>query len=177
MTRPTRDEWAMGLARLTASRSTCLRRAVGCVLLNERGHVLATGYNGVAAGLPHCNEVTGEMQNPELRTGVGIYRVAEHWEKQTIPSYNHACPGATAKSGTNLDACGAIHAEQNALLQCRDVYSIDTAYVSTSPCVTCVKLLLNTSCQRIVFAEPYPHGSSERIWVGAGRVWYRYREA
>ena len=158
MTRPTRDEWAMGLARLTAGRSTCLRRAVGCVLLNERGHVLATGYNGVAAGLPHCNEVT--------------------WSKESVQGVFHAnaCPGATAKSGTNLDGCGAIHAEQNALLQCRDVYDIHTAYVTASPCVTCVKLLLNTGCQRIVYDEPYPHGSSELIWVRAGRIWDSYQD-
>lgn len=158
MTRPTRDEWAMDLARLTAGRSTCLRRAVGCVLLNERGHVLATGYNGVAAGLPHCNEVA--------------------WSKESVQGVFHAnaCPGATAKSGTNLDGCGAIHAEQNALLQCRDVYDIHTAYVTASPCVTCVKLLLNTGCQRIVYDEPYPHGSSELIWVRAGRIWASYQD-
>ena len=47
--RPTRDQWAIQLAQLTAERSTCCRRHVGCILLNERGHVLATGYNGVAA--------------------------------------------------------------------------------------------------------------------------------
>ena len=59
--RPSRDEWALGLAQLTAERSTCLRRHVGCVLLNARGHVLATGYNGVAAGETHCNKVADMM--------------------------------------------------------------------------------------------------------------------
>lgn len=176
MTRPTRDEWAMGLARLTAGRSTCLRRAVGCVLLNERGHVLATGYNGVAAGQPHCNEPTGEAPNPSLRVAVGVYRAAEHWERSMVPLYANACSGAEAPSGQNLDGCQAIHAEQNALLQCRDVYDIHTAYVTASPCVTCVKLLLNTGCQRIVYDEPYPHGSSELIWVRAGRIWASYQD-
>ena len=55
--RPDRDTWAMAMAVVTAQRRTCLRRAVGCVLLNAKGHVLSTGYNGVAAGQPHCNEV------------------------------------------------------------------------------------------------------------------------
>lgn len=153
--RPSRDEWALKLALLTAQRTTCYRRAVGCVLLNARGHVLATGYNGVAAGLPHCNEVTEHRHD-------GLGRIAVH---------GHACSGASAPSGTNLDGCQAIHAEQNALLQCRDMYAIHTAYVTASPCMTCCKLLLSTSCQRIVYVEEYPHSAAKDLWTGAGRTW------
>lgn len=138
--RPSRDEWALKLALLTAQRTTCCRRAVGCVLLNERGHVVATGYNGVAAGLPHCNEIS-------------------------------PCSGAKAPSGTNLDGCQAIHAEQNAMLQCKNVYEIHTCYVTASPCMTCTKLLLNTSCQRIVFKDEYPHNEAQQLWEAAGRQW------
>lgn len=147
--RPSRDEWALKLALMTAQRATCCRRRVGCVLLNERGHVLGTGYNGVAAGQPHCNE--HDMFDP-----VG---------------FPNACSGANAPSGQSLDGCQAIHAEQNALLQCRDVYSIHTAYVTTSPCMTCMKLLLNTSCRRIVFVEEYPHVEAKRMWEASGRQW------
>ena len=169
--RPSRDEWAMKLALLTAQRATCCRRQVGCVLLNARGHVLATGYNGVAAGLPHCNEVTDEVVNPALAKGDGTYRVAEHWERPTIKVHGHSCSGASAPSGQSLDACQAIHAEQNAMLQCRDVYSIHTAYVTASPCMTCIKLLLNTTCERIVFVEEYPHPEARKLWESAGRAW------
>lgn len=147
--RLSRDEWALKLALLTAQRTTCCRRAVGCVLLNARGHVLSTGYNGVAAGLPHCN----------------------HHDQYDPIGFPHACSGATAPSGTNLDGCQAIHAEQNALLQCRDMYAIHTAYVTASPCMTCCKLLLNTSCQRIVYVEEYPHSAAKDLWTGAGRAW------
>lgn len=151
--RPSRDEWAMGLALLTAKRATCLRRQVGCVLLNQRGHVLATGYNGVAAGQPHCNQY-------------------DHFHPIGFPD---ACAGAHAPSGTNLDGCQAIHAEQNALLQCRDVYAINTAYVTASPCVTCCKLLLNTSCERIVYGVAYPHTAAQELWTAAGRQWQHYK--
>ena len=147
--RPSRDEWAMQLALLTAKRATCLRRQVGCVLLNARGHVMATGYNGVASGLPHCN----------------------HHDPFCDVGFPHACSGAKASSGQDLDGCQAIHAEQNALLQCRDVYQIHTAYVTASPCVTCTKLLLNTSCERIVYLDEYPHSAARALWVGAGRAW------
>ena len=154
--RLSRDEWALKLALLTAQRTTCCRRAVGCVLLNARGHVLSTGYNGVAAGLPHCNHAEDEVLHDGL-AGVTIHP--------------HACSGAKAPSGTNLDGCQAIHAEQNALLQCRDMYAIHTAYVTASPCMTCCKLLLNTSCQRIVYVGEYPHSAVKDLWTGAGRAW------
>ena len=157
--RLSRDEWALKLALLTAQRTTCCRRAVGCVLLNARGHVLSTGYNGVAAGLPHCNH--------EEETGYA----GGHFDHLVHVIHPHACSGAKAPSGTNLDGCQAIHAEQNALLQCRDMYAIHTAYVTASPCMTCCKLLLNTSCQRIVYVEEYPHSAAKDLWTGAGRAW------
>lgn len=142
----------MEVAYVTAKRATCLRRQVGCVLLDARGHVLATGYNGVAAGQPHCNDELEAFDETHLR-------------------HPHACSGAHSPSGTNLDACQAIHAEQNAMLQCRDVYQIDTCYVTCSPCITCIKLLLNTSCRRIVFDSEYPHPEAGRLWTQAGRLW------
>lgn len=157
--RPSKDQWAMDLALVTSRRATCLRRQCGCVLLNARGHVLATGYNGVAAGLPHCNE-------PKVVGAIG--------DNTKFGTYPHACPGAQAPSGQGLDACQAIHAEQNALLQCRDVYAIHTAYVTASPCVTCCKLLLNTSCERIVFFETYPHPEAQTLWEGANRSWIHF---
>lgn len=145
--RSTRDEWAMSLAVATAKRSTCYRRQVGCVLLSARGHVLSTGYNGVAVGQPHCNQ-----HDPYEPTG-----------------FPHLCSGAHAPSGTSLHMCEAIHAEQNAMLQCRDVYTIHTCYTTTSPCITCVKLLLNTSCERVVFVEDYSQPEAKKLW--GSRVW------
>ena len=161
--RPTRDEWAMEMARVTAKRSTCLRRAVGCVLLNYRGHVLATGYNGVASGRPHCNE--------EAVITTGDDEFDKHLRQKIMPLYPNICIGAGSPSGTDLDACEAIHAEQNALLQCKDVYNIAACYCTTSPCVTCVKLLLNTSCVVIYFNEEYPQPHAREMWESAGRKW------
>ena len=165
--RLSRDEWALKLALLTAQRTTCCRRAVGCVLLNTRGHVLSTGYNGVAAGLPHCNQHDGHWAIRNATPEIQVKMKSGTWD----PRFPHACSGATAPSGTNLDGCQAIHAEQNALLQCRDMYAIHTAYVTASPCMTCCKLLLNTSCQRIVYVEEYPHSAAKDLWTGAGRSW------
>lgn len=149
--RPTVDEYFMDAARLVASRSTCVRRSVGCVLVNARNHVLATGYNGVAAGEAHCNDLAVHPEDRALR-------------------FPNMCDGANAESGKNLDSCLAIHAEQNAVLQCSDVYAIDRAYVTAFPCPTCSKLLLNTSCREIVYDQPYGDGVGLRIWLAGGRL-------
>ena len=118
------SEWYfLKMAHLVSERGTCARRKVGCILVNSKKHVIATGYNGVSSGQEHC------IDNP--------------------------CKGARLKSGQGLDLCEAIHAEQNALLQCKDVYDIDTVYCTLSPCIHCLKLLLNTSAKKIVFMEKY----------------------
>lgn len=46
----------MELAEVVAKRSTCNRRAVGCILVKDK-RVLTTGYNGSPPGMPHCTEV------------------------------------------------------------------------------------------------------------------------
>ena len=79
------------------------------------------------------------------------------------------CPGANSKSGTDLDKCEAIHAEQNALLQCKDVYNIDRVYTTLEPCIHCVKLLLNTSTQQIIYGEKYVHNLARNLWESSGR--------
>ena len=135
----------MNMARAISKRATCARRQVGCILVDELNHVLATGFNGVATGLVHC--------------------------------IDEPCPGVMEKSGQGLDKCQAIHAEQNALLQCADVMTIHTAYVTTSPCVTCTKLLMNTSCRRIVYGEAYSQPEAEALWAKAGGGWTRVTSA
>lgn len=154
--RPTRDQYFIEMALLVSMRSTCHRRAVGCVLVDARGHVLSTGYNGRAAGLPNCNE-----RSPDALA-----------VDETPAAYPHRCPNSDAPPG-EPNGCESIHAEQNALLQCRDVYAVETAYTTIAPCLTCVKLLLNTSCKRIVYEAEYAYPDAVRQWKVAGRVWER----
>lgn len=135
--RPSIDVYMMGIALMASTRATCSRRSVGCVLINQYNHIIATGYNGVPASMPHCSD--------EL------------------------CPGRKAASGQSLDTCMAIHAEQNALLQVRNANDITTIYVTTQPCITCTKLLLNTTCSQIVYLNPYPHHVAEDLWKSTGR--------
>ena len=88
--RPALDTTMIAIAQILAQRATCSKLAVGCVLTDRQGRILATGYNGVPRGCPHCIDVP--------------------------------CPGANAPAGADL--CEAVHAEQNALLQCKDIDKI-----------------------------------------------------
>jgi len=85
------------------------------------------------------------------------------------------CAGSQLPSGHGLELCQAIHAEQNALMFCSDVMKIDTCYVTAAPCVHCSKMLLNTSCRRIVYANEYPHSEHTRaLWEASGRIWEQF---
>ena len=53
--RPDWDQYFMQLASLAAQRSNCMKRRVGCVLVQER-RVISTGYNGTPRNLKNCNE-------------------------------------------------------------------------------------------------------------------------
>ena len=55
--RPSWDEYFYQLAKLVSTRSTCPRANCGCVIIDNNNFILATGYNGVISGEPHCEEV------------------------------------------------------------------------------------------------------------------------
>ena len=126
--RPSWDEYFMTLANQVATRTTCMRRGVGAVSVKER-RILATGYNGVPAGLAHCRE-TGC-----LRSQLGV------------------------PSGQRHEICRGLHAEQNAIIQAaRYGINIAGAsiYVNTQPCVVCAKMLINADIEEIIYQNPYP---------------------
>jgi dCMP deaminase len=138
----------MQLAEVAATRTTCIRKGVGCVLADGLGRVLAIGYNGVASGQPHCNEATSFKY--------------QGFDAASVAVHGHACIGHTRPFGEPTN-CEAVHAEQNAILQCKDTDAIYTAYVTTAPCKPCVKLLLNTGCCCIVFLNGHPGDEEARV--------------
>lgn len=90
--RPTKDQYLMSLAQAAATRATCDRKHVGCVLATADGHVLGTGYNGSAPGAPHCDDV-------------GHLMVDGHC-KRTIHAERNAVAHC-ARRGTALAGCVA----------------------------------------------------------------------
>ncbi len=142
VTRPSWDEYFMSIAEQVSGRSTCMRRRTGAVLVKGK-RILATGYNGVPAGLAHCE-------------AVGCLR-----EQREIPS------------GSHHELCRGIHAEQNAVIQAaRHGIAIDgsTVYSTHQPCVLCAKILLNAGVVDVVFREAYPDPLSEELFAEAGVV-------
>jgi len=90
-----------------------------------------------------------DSQNHIVSTGYnGVIKGATHC--LDVP-----CQGAQAPSGTDLDECFAVHAEMNALLQLRS-NDVLTAYLTTTPCFPCAKVIGNSKIQRIVSLEWYP---------------------
>ncbi len=126
--RPGWDEYFLRLAELAATRSTCLRRQVGAVLVSGR-RVLATGYNGAPKGLPHCLEV-------------GCLR-----EQLKIPSgqRHEMCRAIHAEQNAILQAAQYGVAVKAATLYC-----------TNQPCAICAKLLLNLDVNRMVLRSSYP---------------------
>lgn len=130
------DNVMLAVAIVLSTRATCVKRQVGCVLVDLRGRILSTGYNGTPSGFPHCTETP--------------------------------CVGATMPAGS--DTCLGVHAELNALLDCADTTKIQTCYVTTLPCNNCLKTLLNTACQRIVYLQDHEQAAHIlATWRKAGR--------
>ncbi|CAC9934034.1 tRNA-specific adenosine deaminase [Aedoeadaptatus coxii] len=57
------DSYFMEITEIVASRSTCDRALVGCVLVNRDHRIVSTGYNGSVAGNPHCDDVGHTMRD------------------------------------------------------------------------------------------------------------------
>ncbi len=120
--RPDWDEYFLQLADLVATRSTCLRRQVGAVLVkNER--IISTGYNGAPRGLEHCLDI-------------GCLR-----EEQGIPSGHRyeLCRGVHAEQNALINAAYYGISTSEAVIYC-----------TNQPCIICARMIINAGIIRIV---------------------------
>jgi len=135
----------MEITKVVATRSTCLRRQVGAVIIKER-RILATGYNGAPSGLAHCQEV-------------GCIR-----EAQNIPSgeRHELCRALHAEQNAILQAALYGVSIQGA-----------TIYCTTHPCVMCAKMIINTGMKEVAVIASYPDEMAVALLKEAG-VTVRY---
>jgi dCMP deaminase len=135
MERPTRDEYFMQMAKLAATRSTCLRRKVGAVIVKD-SHVLSTGYNGSPRGVSHCEEK-------------GCLRVL-----MNVPSgtRHELCRGVHAEQNAVTQAAYFGTSVKDA-----------TIYTTTFPCSLCAKILINSGIKEIVYSEGYADDLSKDL--------------
>lgn len=123
--RISKDEYFMNIAREVSRRSTCTRRQIGAIVVSNVGEIKSTGYNGNPRGLPHCEDI-------------GCIR-----DKLKIPS------------GTRMETCTAVHAEQNALIQAGTNAKGGILYSTIVPCPICARMILNAQIEKVVFSGDY----------------------
>ncbi len=148
------DKWDkrfMQMSYTIAGWSSCFRkgRSIGCVIVRDK-RIMTTGYNGAPAGIKTCRE-KGEC----LRDKLGI------------------------PSGTRMETCYAVHAEQNAIVQAAKLgVSIDgaTLYCTHQPCSMCCKMIINSGIRRVVYREGYPDPFTLELFDEAGVKLERYDE-
>ena len=77
------DEYYLAIAIIAASRGTCARRKVGCVLVDDSKRVVSIGYNGVAPGELHCSRFPCEGATFPSGEGLDACRAA-HAEQSAL---------------------------------------------------------------------------------------------
>lgn len=131
-TRPSKDEYYIGIAKAVLERSTCLRRKYGAVLVKD-DEIISTGYNGSPRGEKNCCDV-GYCER----------------ERQNIPK------------GERYELCVSVHAEDNAITSAsrsrangatlyiagKEVH--DDSIANPCPCTMCRRKIVNAGVNRVV---------------------------
>jgi len=138
--RPSWHEYFLQLARQAATRSTCLRRQVGAVLVRDK-RLLSTGYNGSPRGTAHCLDVGC------LRDQMGI----PSGERQELCRAIHAEQNAIIQAAVHGVAIEGA-----------------TLYATLQPCILCAKMLINCGVREIYYLEGYPDELSLQMFEEAG---------
>ena len=137
MSRPSREEYYMAMAMLASSRSTCLSRKVGAVIV-KNDNPISFSYNGPARGVTHCEEKGGCV-------------------RRARPDF---------ASGKFLELCPASHAEQNAIAFAA-LHGVSTEgatiYVTTFPCKDCMNSLINAGIKEVIYYGDYNADVSKEI--------------
>lgn len=133
--RPTWNEYFLMLAKLAATRSTCLAFPVGAVIVKNK-QVLATGYNGPPSGSEHCTA-----------QGYCYPGLSSCDASKTMPSRAvHAEANAIAQAAKHgIPTIGA------------------SIYVTLEPCLSCLKLLISAGIEEIFYETPFNSGESALV--------------
>lgn len=124
MSRPSWDEYFLVKAKHAATRSTCLGRQVGAVIVKDK-HVIADGYNGVPSGIEHCADRSWCFDAPNCIQSKKP-SLAIHAEANAIAQ--------VAKMG-GVSTLGAA------------------LYCTVEPCIDCLKFAIGAGIKEIYFEE------------------------
>jgi len=140
VSRPTWDEYFFQIAQQVATRSTCMRRQVGAVLVKDK-RLLSTGYNGAPRGISHCIEVGCLREELKVPSG----------ERHELCRALHAEQNAIAQA--------ALHGVK---------IEGSTLYCTHQPCSLCAKMIINAGIVEVYFDEGYPDKLAIGFFAEAG---------
>jgi len=130
----------MDITALVAKRTTCLRRAVGAVIVKDK-RILSTGYNGAPSGIRHCAEVGCLREQLKVESGMR----------------HELCRGIHAEQNAIIQA--AYHG-----VSIRG----GTLYCTNLPCSICAKMIINAVLRRIYYGSGYADAMSMDMIREAG---------
>lgn len=154
---PSEEESLMAIAYASSLRSSCLKRRVGAVIVDNRGVIVSSGFNEVPLGEDPCKPAHGNC-----------YRdIKKNELKQKLdkilpdPEMNSEIKQLVFKEQKMLERCRALHAEENAILNIARFGSQvnlkeATLYTTTYPCNLCANKITQVGIGTIVYLEPYP---------------------
>ena len=128
--RPDKNRYYCNIAQMVGTRSTCLRRRYGAVIV-KNDSIISTGYNGAPRGMPNCVDLGVCLRNQ-----------------------------LASEKGTDYSLCCSVHAEQNAITcAAREnmigatIYIVginveDGTYADPSPCIMCSRMILNAGVSK-----------------------------
>ena len=164
--KPIRPEEAlMAMAYAASQQSSCLKRKVGALIVDEFGSVISSGVNEVPMAEKPCQQEYRDCHRDKLSKDFCKTLRAQ------IPDIGDNAERARdlfRKHFKMLDYCRALHAEETAIVNLARTgraVSLDrcTLYTTTYPCRLCANKITTIGIKRVVYLEPYPDQEAKII--------------
>jgi deoxycytidylate deaminase len=154
---PSEEEALMAIAYANSLRSSCLKRKVGAVIVDNRGVILSSGCNEVPLGEDPCKGAHGRCYR-DFKKAEFSRTIDEVVQDEEL---NTAVKNVVLKKYKMLEMCRALHAEENAIINIARFGSQvnlkeATLYTTTYPCNLCANKISQVGIGKIVYLEPYP---------------------
>jgi dCMP deaminase len=148
------DNYFYDLCKAVASKSPCLSRKIGAILVKDRS-IVSTGYNGPPRGVPHCGHerlMRDNYLSEVLEKGASYLDFSP-------TDYKTKCPRRLLNipSGEGMEWCPAQHAEENAVSNAARLGTSVLGSIlymnSFIPCQKCFGTLINAGISQIVIDD------------------------
>jgi dCMP deaminase len=133
--RPNWDEYFLMLAKLAATRSTCLAFPVGAVIVKDK-QVVATGYNGSPSGSVHCTA------QGYCYPGLNSCDASKSLPSRAVHAEANAIAQA-ARHGISTEGA--------------------KIYVTLEPCLSCLKLMISAGIDEVYYETRFSSKDSSAI--------------